>query len=122
MELAAAEYTSSEMDGTVAVAIRLLGLTDIPLTFFLSTAEGTDPATPAAISGEDFVSISMMPVVFNPSLNAVAQLTVNFPLINDDTVESNEQFQIMLEETANLGGVSIDRNTTVITIQDDDCE
>lgn len=106
------------MDGTVAVAIRLLGSTDIPLPFFLFTAEGTDPEV-AATSGEDFVSISMMPVVFSSSLSAV---TENFPLINDDIVERSEQFEIMLERAESLDGVNIDRNATVITIQDNDCE
>lgn len=112
------------MDGAVAVAIRLVGLSDVPLTFYLSTAElqDIDPEG-VATSGVDFVSISMMPVVFNPSLSQLTQLTVNFPLINDDTVESNEQFQIVLETTESLNGVSVDRNTTVIIIQDnDDCE
>lgn len=106
------------MDGSVAVAIRLLGLTDIPLAFFLSTADGTDPET-AAASGEDYVSVVMMPVNFIPSLSVVTQITVNFQLINDDTVENSEQFQIMLES---LDGVNVDGNSTVITIQDNDCK
>ena len=115
--IVAAEYTASEEDCSVAVEIRLLGLSDIPLTLFLSTNDQT------ATSGEDYVSVSMMPVIFNPS-NSLSMVTqsVTFQLINDATVENSEQFEILLENGESLAGVGIDRNMTIVIIQDNDCE
>ena len=110
---APSEYTVSETSGSLPVQIRLFGSTAVPLTFFLSTSDQT------AASGEDYVGITRLPVVFS-SLST--QLSVNVTLVSDGTVERAEQFQVSLVAAENVTRAVINQTTATINVQDSDCE
>jgi hypothetical protein len=99
------------------VDVRLLaGSTAIPLNFNLTTSSGS-----AAQAGQDFVSVSRMPITINPGS---AEAEANIQLLDDNLVEKDpESFAVLLEPGGGDGlpqGVTIDNNTTNISIEDDD--
>ena len=109
----APQYNASEMDYYVTVEIRLTGSTEIPLTLYLSTTDQT------AVAGEDFVRVTRMAI----TLGSFGTATQLIQLINDDTVEEEEQFQISLEwDESLLSQVNSDQTITVINVQDNDCK
>ena len=109
----APQYNASEMDYYVTVEIRLTGSTEIPLTLYLSTTDQT------AVAGEDFVRVTRMAI----TLGSFGTATQLIQLINDDTVEEEEQFQISLEwDESLLSQVNSDQTVTVINVQDNDCK
>ena len=107
-------YTASEMDCFISVNIRLLsGSADVPLNFYLTTTSGK------ALAGQDFVSVSRMSVTLDPG-SAVSE--ANVQLLDDNVVEKDpESFTLLLEPGEDLPqGVTINNNTTTISIEDDD--
>ena len=91
--------------------ISAIGSAEIPLTFFLTTS------AESAVSGDDYEGFTMM------SVNVVVPTTtVNVRLVDDDTVEMPEQFQVSLLASDSLPSarVSISRNVTSVNIIDDD--
>ena len=93
--------------------ISVVGSSQIPLNFFVTTSDGS------AISGEDYDGFTMM------SVSVTAPMTsVTVRLIDDNVVEALKQFQISLvpSDDLPLARVSIDRNLTSITIENDDRE
>ena len=71
-------------------------------------------------SGNDFVSLNGVPLVFNPLDPINTRRCVNITIINENLVEYDEQFTVFLEP---VGPVRIipDINKT-ITILNDDCK
>lgn len=111
-------YTASETDCFTSVYIRLLtGSTDIPLNFNLTTTTSRDATAQA---GQDFVSLFRAPVTIYPGS---ASAVVNVQLLDDNLVEMDpERFMVSLEPGGGglPQGATIDRNTTYISIEDDD--
>ena len=72
------------------------------------------------IEGSDYLNEGVQTMVFN---SYITQYTVNIPILNDDTFELNEDFQVILRFAHSVpSGVSISPAKASITIVDDDSE
>jgi hypothetical protein len=69
------------------------------------------------LAGVDYESLSSFPVTFSPGVTAGR---VRIPIINDDIVEGNELFRVLLMSTN--PGVLVTQDTATVGIIDTDGE
>ena len=72
----------------------------------------------------DYVSETDLSIEFLPGDFSGVHRCTNLTLINDDIVEYNEVFEVILKENSSRLEVNYERNTTEITIleDEDDCK
>lgn len=102
-----ADVAVRETDGITTALVTFIASLPIDGDVYFATASGT------ATGGEDFVHRSGV-VSFRNETTATIELVIT----GDRTTEENEQFTLVLWETA--GNFTLDDNTVSITILDDD--
>lgn len=107
-------YSVSEGDNSVEVVVtKISGDSARDLSLVLSTRSGT------AFSLEDFTPIDVRSVTFSPGQ---MKQTVSIVITDDDVLEGVEEFSVTLTQMDTQASVMDSRNSTTITITDDDSE
>jgi hypothetical protein len=114
VQFESANYSIGENAGSVTVTITKVGPTEVPVTAYYKTRDGTAKApSDYTFTGDDLTAS----VVFQPSDTTMqAQIPIN----NDGFREPNETFEVYF--TVILGGSPGTPGTTAVTILDDDAE
>lgn len=114
VQFASANYSIGENAGAVTVTITKVGPTEVPVTAYYKTRDGTAKApSDYTFAGDDLTAS----VVFQPGDTT---MQAQIPIHNDAFREPNETFEIYF--TVILGGSPGTPGTTAVTILDDDPE
>jgi len=111
-EFGAANYSVSESGGVVEITINRVGGSDGAVTIDWQTQDGT------ATSTQDFGSVIPTSLSF---ANGETSRTETITIVNDDVVENDETFNVLLSNPT--GGASMGTvNTVTVTITNDDSD